>query len=80
MRKQMSPQARELAGSLEMKLDTASVLAEITLDNVACADCAEGAYLNRTRAAALMQAQVYLSQSIFDDFRTLMELVEVPHA
>lgn len=78
MRKQMNPYATELANELEMKLDTVKVLAEITLDNTTLADCAEGAYLDRSRAAALMQAQVYLSQSIFNDFCKLMELVEVP--
>ncbi|MDH1622029.1 hypothetical protein N5F07_12715 [Pseudomonas chengduensis] len=79
MRKQMNPHATELANELEMKLDTVKVLAEITLDNTTLADCAEGAYLDRSHAAALMQAQVYLSQSIFNDFCKLMELVEVPH-
>lgn len=80
MRKQTNPQITELANKLEMKLSTSTTLAEITLDNAAHEDCAEGAFLDKDRAAAVMQAQVYLSQSIFDDFCKLMELVEVPHA
>jgi hypothetical protein len=84
MRKQtnqeIQSQAKALAATLEIKLDTARVLAEITMDNAISAECAEGAYLDARRAGSLMQAQIYLSQSIFDDFCKLMELVEVPNA
>lgn len=72
-------QAKELADALEIKLDTATVLAEITLDNAAHADFAEGVFLDSRRAGSLMQAQVFLSQSIFNDFCELMSLVEVPN-
>lgn len=72
-------QAKELADALETKLDTAQVLAEITLHNAALADCAEGAFLDSRRAGSLMQAQIFLSQSIFNDFCELMSLLEVPN-
>lgn len=71
-------QSKELADALVMKLDTATVLAEITLDNAVHSDCAEGAYLDSRRAGSLMQAQIYLSQSILDDFCKLMDMVEAP--
>lgn len=71
--------AKTLADQLEMKLDTAVVLAEITLDNAAMESSQSGPYLDSRRAGSLMQAQVYLSQSIFDDFCKLMGLLEVPH-
>jgi hypothetical protein len=84
MRKQITPemkaQVKELGDALEMKLDTATVLAEITLDNAVSGACAEGSYLNNRRALSLMQAQIYLSQSITEDFVKLMELVEVANA
>lgn len=79
MSQEEKSKAKALAGMLEMKIDTATILAEVTLDNAAMAECAEGAYLDGRRAGALMQAQVYLSQSIFDDFCKLMDLLEVPH-
>ncbi|MCW1938075.1 hypothetical protein OMD46_20240 [Pseudomonas sp. MDMC_285] len=84
MRKQinqeMKAQVKELGDALEMKIDTATVLAEITLDNAISGECAEGSYLNSRRAQSLMQAQIYLSQSITDDFFKLMDLVEVANA
>lgn len=84
MRKQitqeMEAQIKELGDALEMKIDTATVLAEITLDNAVSGECAEGSYLNSRRAQSLMQAQIYISQSISDDFCKLMELVEVANA
>lgn len=84
MRKQiaqeMKAQVMELSDVLEMKIDTATVLAEITLDNAVSGECAEGSYLNSRRAQSLMQAQIYLSRSIADDFSNLMDLVEVDNA
>ena len=84
MRKQitqeMKAQVKELGDALEMKIDTATVLAEITLDNAVSGECAEGSYLNSRRAQSLMQAQIYLSQSITDDFFKLMDLMEVANA
>lgn len=79
MSRKNQAQAKELADALETKLDTATVLAEITLHNAALADCAEGAFLNSRRAGSLMQAQIFLSQSIFNDFCALMNLLEVPN-
>jgi hypothetical protein len=80
MNQELQDQTKALADALEMKIDTATVLAEITLDNAVSAECAEGAYLNSRRAGSLMQIQIYLSQSISDDFSKLMELVEVANA
>ncbi|WFS17590.1 hypothetical protein P9K38_19375 [Pseudomonas sp. 905_Psudmo1] len=84
MRKQVAherqAQVKELGDALEIKIDTATVLAEITLDNAVSGECAEGSYLNSRRAQSLMQAQIYLSQSIADDFFKLMDLVEVANA
>lgn len=80
MKQEMQEQAKALADELELKLDTSTVLAEITLDNAVSGECAEGSYLNNRRAQSLMQAQIYLSQSIAEDFFKLMELLEVPHA
>lgn len=80
MKQEMQEQAEALADALEMKLDTATVLAEITLDNAVSGECAEGSYLDNRRAQSLMQAQIYLSQSIAEDFFKLMELLEAPHA
>lgn len=80
MNRERQAQAKALADTLEMKLDTATVLAEITLDNAARAECSEGAYLDPRRAGALMEAQIYLSQSIHDEFCKLMDLVEVGNA
>ncbi|MBO3274087.1 hypothetical protein [Pseudomonas schmalbachii] len=79
MSREENSKAKALAGELEMKLDTAVVLAEITLDNAAMDSSQDGPYLDNRRAGSLMQAQIYLSQSIFDDFCKLMDLLEVPH-
>lgn len=76
MPQEVRDQVRTLAESLEVKLDTARVLADITLDNAVSAECAEGAYLDSRRAGALMQAQIYLSDSIFEDFCKLMDMVD----
>jgi len=80
MKQEMQEQAKALVGELELKIDTSTILAEITLDNAVSGECAEGSYLNNRRAQSLMQAQIYLSQSISDDFFKLMELLEAPHA
>ncbi|WP_275547538.1 hypothetical protein [Pseudomonas sp. Marseille-Q0931] len=80
IKQEMQEQAKALADELELKIDTSTVLAEITLDNAVSGECAEGSYLNNRRAQSLMQAQIYLSQSIAEDFFKLMELLEAPHA
>lgn len=69
---------KALADQLEMMLDTAVTLSEITLDNASSSGSEPGPYLDERRAAALMQLQVFLGKQIFNEFCTLMDKLKVP--
>ena len=66
-----------LADDLEMKLVTLTDLSKLILDNSSQNGSDPGPYLDARMEGAVMQAQVYISESAFKDYCQLMSSLEV---